>query len=159
MKIIQIEGIRGLITAAFVGVCLFAGFVMFPGLVAMSLWNKYLVNLYMFPEISLFQGVLLWGILTISYCIVTKNKFALSFRNTPELSDEELSSIIKSAKINAHTQMMNKIISQSDKFISKEEEKKSIEKDSFVSSPISSSEKVQKQDSSSSENEKISKIN
>jgi hypothetical protein len=54
---------------------------------------------------------------------------------------------------------MNKIISQSYKFISKEEEKKSIEKDSFVSSPISSSEKVQKQDSSSSENEKISKIN
>jgi hypothetical protein len=159
MKIIQIDGIRGLLTAAFVGVCLFAGFVMFPGLVAMSLWNKYLVNLYMFPVISLFQGILLWGILAISYCIITKNKFALSFKNTPELSDEELSSIIKSAKINAHTKMINKIISQSDKFINKEEEKNSIEKDSFVSSPISSNEKIQRQETSNADDEKISKIN
>jgi hypothetical protein len=158
MKIIQIDGIRGLITAAFVGVCLFAGFVMFPGLVAMSLWNKYLVNLYMFPVINIFQGVLLWGMCAISYSIITKNKFALSFRNTPELSEEELNSIIKSAKIKAHTQMMNKIISQSDKFINNENGKNKIEKDSFVSSPISSSEKTKKQEVSTPEEDTISKV-
>ena len=68
MKIIQIDGIKGLITAAFMGVCLFAGFVLFPGQVAMTLWNKYLVSSFMFPTLDLLQGVLLWGIVAISYC-------------------------------------------------------------------------------------------
>jgi hypothetical protein len=139
MKIIQIDGIRGLITAAFIGVCLFAGFVAFPGLVAMHLWNKYLVNLYMFPVLNLFQGVLLWGMCAISYCIITKNKFAVSFKNTPELSEDELNSIIKNAKINSHMQMMNKIVSQSDKFTKKAENKQK-ESEAFVSSPISTNE-------------------
>jgi hypothetical protein len=114
MKIIQIDGIRGLITAGFVGVCLFAGFVAFPGFVAMHYWNKYLVNLYMFPELSLFQGILVWGIIATSYAIVTKRDFALSFKNSPDLSEEEINSIIKSAKINSQMRMMNKIISKAD---------------------------------------------
>lgn len=36
MKVIQINGIKGLITAVFIGVCLFAGFVLFPGYTAMA---------------------------------------------------------------------------------------------------------------------------
>jgi hypothetical protein len=114
MKIIQIEGIRGLITAVFMGVCLFAGFVIFPGEVAMHYWNKYLVDLCMFPQLNLFQGILLWGIIAVSYLILTKRNLALSLKNTPELSDEELESIIKSAKINSQMRMMNRIISKSD---------------------------------------------
>ena len=114
MKIVQIEGIKGIITAVFVCACAFAGFVISPGYAAMYLWNKYLAQPYMFPTLSLFQGVLLWGIIVISYFIVTKNGFALSFKNTPEMSDEELNSIIKSAKINAQMRMMNRIISKSD---------------------------------------------
>jgi hypothetical protein len=151
MKIIQIDGIRGLITAAFIGVCLFAGFVAFPGAVAMFLWNKYLVNLYMFPVINLFQGILLWGMCAISYCIITKNKFAVSFKNTPELSEDELNSIIKSAKIKSHMQMMNKIISQSDKF-TKKVENNTKENETFVSSPISTNETSSEQTSNKEDN-------
>ena len=157
MKIIQIDGIRGLITAAFVGVCLFAGFVIFPGYVSMHLWNQYLVNLLMFPELSLFQGVLLWGIVFVSYSIVTKGKFALSFRSAPEISDKELDSIIKSAKINSKMQMMNKVISKSDKVVlnNKKEHlnsQKTEEKDlSFISSPISVNKSVQKNEQSEEE--------
>lgn len=160
MKIIQIDGFRGLITAAFVGVCLFAGFVVFPGFVAMHFWNLYLVNLLMFPELSLFQGVLLWGMVFVSYSIVTKGKFALSFKSTPELSDAELDSIIKSAKINSKMQMMNKMISKSDKVIlnknkeqlnTKQKEDKDL---SYISSPISSIKDVQK--SEQNEEEKVS---
>ena len=98
MKIIQIDGIRGLVTALFIGVCLFAGFVVFPGLVAMHYWNKYLVNLFMFPMLNLFQGVLLWAIVAISYFILSKKGLAVSFKNTPELSDEELDMILKKSK-------------------------------------------------------------
>ncbi len=76
MKIIQIDGFKGLITAAFIGICLFAGFVVFPGMVSMHLWNKYLVNLFMFPVLDVFQGVLLWGIIAITYCILSKKRFS-----------------------------------------------------------------------------------
>ena len=115
MKIVQIDGIKGLITAVFVCACAFAGFVISPGYVAMTLWNKYLALNYMFPTLSIFQGILLWGIIVISYFIITGNGFALSFKNTPEMSDEELNAIIKSAKINAQMRMMNHLISKTDK--------------------------------------------
>lgn len=116
MKIIQIDGFRGLITAAFMGVCLFAGFVMFPGLVAMHYWNKYLVTLYMFPHLSLLQGVLLWGIVAISYFIVSKKGLAVSFKDTPELSEKEIDMIMKNAKIHSQISKVNQMIQKSDCF-------------------------------------------
>lgn len=159
MKIIQIDGIRGLVTALFIGVCLFAGFVVFPGLVAMHYWNKYLVNLFMFPVLNLFQGVLLWAIVAISYFILSKKGLAVSFKNTPELSDEELDMILKKSKVSSQMKMMNKIISKSDKFdfSNKKDIKKSSDKTDvpFVSSSFS----VKKQDSvEKTDDDKVSNI-
>lgn len=116
MKIVQIDGIRGLITAVFIGVCLFAGFVVFPGMVAMHLWNKYLVNLYMFPVLNILQGVLLWGIVAITYLILTKNEMPISFKETKGLSDRELDMIIKQARIQSQIKRVNKMINKSDIF-------------------------------------------
>lgn len=154
MKIIQIDGIKGLITAVFIGVCLFAGFVIFPGFVAMHYWNKYLVNLFMFPELNLFQGVLLWAMAAVSYSIVSKNKLPVSFKSTPELTESELNSIIKTAKITSKMRMMNDIISKSDKVDIKKstcEDKET----SYVSSPIT----VDKQNSADNmDDEKLSNL-
>ena len=116
MKVIRIDGISGIITAIFVVACLFAGFIISPGYVAMTLWNKYLVSSYMFPKLSLFQGVLLWGIIAITYYILIKGRLPISFQSSRELRDEEIDSIIKSAKINSQMNVMNKIISKSDRF-------------------------------------------
>ena len=143
MKVIQIDGIKGLITTLFIGVCLFAGFVIFPGQVAMSLWNKYLVTLYMFPTLNLFQGVLLWAIVALTYCVTFKQGFSVSLKSTPELSQEEIDSIVKSAKINSQMRFMNNSVSRSDRFEFSKKPTiiKSVknEKDSaFVSTPISS---------------------
>ena len=159
MKIVQIDGVKGVITAVFMGACPFSGFVLCPGYAAMSLWNKYLVNLYMFPTLNLFQGVLLWGIAVITYCILSKKGFAISFKNTPELSDAELNSIIQRAKIDSRMRMMNTMISKTDKFEVRKEnivKSASVEKESLVSSPISISSK--KESAEKSENEDISKI-
>ena len=140
MKIIQIDGFRGLITAAFMGVCLFAGFVIFPGMVAMHYWNKYLVTLYMFPQLSILQGVLLWGIVAISYFIVSKKGLAVSFKETPELSEKEIDMIMKNAKIHSQINKVNQIIRKADCFEkSNKNVMKSVnsEKDlSNISSPI-----------------------
>ena len=95
MKVIQINGIRGILTALFIGVCLFAGFVIFPGNVLMTLWNNYLHELAGFPVLNLFQGILLWGIVFVSYSILTKGGFAVSFKSSSMgLSDKELSNIL-----------------------------------------------------------------
>lgn len=159
MKIVQIDGVKGIITAIFVCACAFAGFVISPGYVAMSLWNKYLAETYMFPTLSIFQGILLWGIVVISYFIVSKKGFALSFKNSPELSDEELNSIIKSAKLNAKMRMMNRMVSQKDKVDLSVRTKDVIsgeDKDaSFVSTPINFSNS---QSADKSEEDSISKI-
>ena len=160
MKIIQIDGIKGLITATFMGVCLFAGFVLFPGQVAMTLWNKYFVSSFMFPTLDLLQGVLLWGIVAISYCIVSKKGLAVSFKNTPEISDEELDAIIKSAKISSHMRMMNKNISKLDRFdLHKKNTSFKSNKDesenSYVSTPIST---IESKNAENSEEDTISNI-
>ena len=154
MKILQIDGIKGLVTAAFIGICLFAGFVLFPGMVAMHFWNRYLVNLSMFPQLSLFQGVLLWGIVAVSYCILSKSGLAVSFRSTPELSEEELEAIIKTAKISSKMRIMNKLMSKADK-VEIHKNSKEDNETSYVSSPIS----LNKTDSVEKiENEKVSNI-
>lgn len=150
MKIVQIDGIKGMITAAFICVCAFAGFVVFPGYVAMGLWNKYLVQGYMFPSLSLFQGILLWAIAAIVYFIIDNKGFALSFRSTPDLSDEELNSILKSAKLNSKMRMFNDVISRSDKFIKNPDEKSqtgSVKKEeTFISSPLGTKKKNEEKD-------------
>ena len=116
MKIIKINGFKGMITALFIVVCLFAGFVIFPGYVAMTLWNKYLVTLMQFPALSIFQGILLWSIAFLCYMILNKDGFAVSFKESHQLSNAELDMIMKNARIYSNMKKINKIISQSDKF-------------------------------------------
>lgn len=155
MKVIQINGIKGLITALFIGICLFAGFVIFPGYVAMALWNKYLVANIMFPTLNLLQGVLLWAIAAITFCIVSKQDLAVSLKSSPDLTDEELNSIIRSAKTNAQMKMMSKVMSKSDKFELHKEEihnPSSIEQDGFMSSPMAINKKNEQKDEESVSN-------
>lgn len=116
MKIIKIDGFRGLLTAVFIVACLFSGFVISPGVVAMYLWNKYLVTLASFPVLNIFQGVLLWGIIVVSYLIITKGRCAVSFKQAPELSDPEMNMIIKNAKIYSQMKKLNNQVSKSDSF-------------------------------------------
>ncbi len=147
MRIVKIDGIKGLITAAFTVACLFAGFVIFPGYAAMHLWNKYLATAYMFPVLNLFQGVLLWGIVVISYCILSKKGFAMSFKETPELSEEELDNIIKSATLNPRVHIIKRVMQQPDTKPETEQ--------SYISSPISTGKSTAAE---TKEEEKISDV-
>lgn len=133
MKIFQINGFKGLIMAAFIACCLFAGFVVFPGIVAMFLWNKYLVGLLSFPVLNIFQGVLLWGITAVSYYIITNGKLPVSLETPESLSDAELGMIMKQAHIKSDLRKINRIIQRSDSF----EKKSKIEHNSSMTSPMS----------------------
>ena len=98
MNVIQIKGVRGLMLAGFVISCLIAGFIVFPGLVAMYAWNYVTSFTLSVPTIGLFQGVLLWGILLASYFIFRKERVIVCMKSPQGLSEEELKSVFANVK-------------------------------------------------------------
>ncbi len=98
LNVIQIKGTRGIILACFIVSCLFAGFIVFPGWLGMQSWN-YLANYTnTLPSIGLVQGILLWGILAISYFIFRKEKVVVCMKTPQGLSEEELKAVFADMK-------------------------------------------------------------
>ena len=98
LNVIQIKGTRGLILAAFVVCCLAAGFIVFPGWVCMLLWNKFALYTETVPNIGLVQGVLLWGILAVSYFVFRKEKVVVCVKSSEGLSEDELKNVFSDMK-------------------------------------------------------------
>ena len=98
INVIQIKGIRGLILAGFVVCCLAAGFIVFPGWVGMQAWNLVSTNTGAMPAIGLVQGVLLWGILAVSYFIFRKEKVVVCMKTPQGLSEDELKAVFADIK-------------------------------------------------------------
>lgn len=84
IRFIDVNGITGLILFMFILMCLAAGFIIFPGFLLMTIWNYISEISYMTPAINFLQGELLWAIIVIAFCIVTKNRIVVSMvsRNT-----------------------------------------------------------------------------
>ena len=98
LNIIQIRGIKGLVIAGMIISCLIAGFIAFPGLVAMHIWNitaNYIENM---PSIGLLQGILLWGIILASYFTFRKERLVVCMKSPQGLNDEELKSVFADLK-------------------------------------------------------------
>ena len=93
-KIIQICGIRGIFLALFIVMCLFAGFVVFPAKLAMLAWNYVADKYFIFPEINLFQGALLWGFVALGTYLLNDRQLAISFHQPKELSDDEMKTLM-----------------------------------------------------------------
>ena len=121
-KIIQIAGFRGIMLASFIGICLFAGFVIFPGWVAQEIWNYTGANYITLPSISLWQGVLLWAMIALSIYLFNDRKFAISFQQPSELSEEEMRFLMERIKMHRQAQKLNAMVLKSNdiKFIKKD---------------------------------------
>ncbi len=98
-NMIQINGLRGILMACGICVCLAAGFIVFPGFVMKSLWNVVANFTGMVPSIALVQGVLLWAIMVIGYMVFRKNPMFIEFRSARDLSEEEMNTVMKRIKI------------------------------------------------------------
>ena len=98
LNIIQIRGIRGLIIVGLIICCLAAGFIVFLGWAAMSIWN-FTVKFYpQIPSIGLFQGILLWGIAVASYFTFRKEKLVVCMRTPQGLNEDELKAVFADIK-------------------------------------------------------------
>lgn len=128
-RIIQISGLRGLFMAVFVVVCLAAGFIAFPSLVAMKLWN-YAAEYVAMPVISIWQGAMLWAIVAISGFIINdKNKYLTSFSSNGKLSEKDIKAILERAKIQAQARALDNMLLKSDDFKSVEKQEDEKEKE------------------------------
>lgn len=98
MNVIQIRGIKGIIMAIFIVTCLAAGFIAFPGLVAMYGWNALSAHYSQIPAIGIIQGILLWGIIAASYFVFRRDKVVVCMRSSEGLSEEELKAVFADIK-------------------------------------------------------------
>ena len=97
LNIIQIKGIKGLILAIGIVSCLIAGFIAFPGWVGMNIWN-YLATYLRIPSIGLVQGILLWGIIYLTYSLIKKDKLIICMKSPQGLSEEDLKAVFEDVK-------------------------------------------------------------
>ena len=102
LNVIQIKGVKGLIMLVMVGCCLVAGFIVFPGWVAMNIWNVLASLVNNAPSIGIIQGVLLWGIIVASYFTFRKERVVVCMKTPQGLNEEELKAVF--ADIKKHTQ-------------------------------------------------------
>ena len=99
LRVIQIQGFRGLLSALFVVSCLIAGFVGFPTIILTKCWNYIAQATFAIPEICALQGLVLWGIFAISYVIINKKqKFLVAFDAPRPKSPKEIRDIINEIK-------------------------------------------------------------
>lgn len=98
INVIKINGIRGLILAGFVVICLAAGFILFPGLLCTKIWNLVSAYAEQIPKIGIIQGTLLWGIIVAAYFTFKKDKLVVCLRHPQELSEEELKAVFADIK-------------------------------------------------------------
>lgn len=98
VRVIQINGLRGLMLAFFIISCLVAGFIAFPAFLTMHIWNYFLAKSVSLPMINFSQGVLLWAIIVISAFLFNKKRFIVSFSAEQELSDNQVQRIVSKVK-------------------------------------------------------------
>lgn len=108
LKVIQINGFRGIFIALFIISCLIAGFIAFPALVTMNIWNYLSTKTGSFPAISFGEGVLLWAIITFSIYLFNKRKFIVSFTAQQELSEDEVKNVLSRIKSQTHNILLPK---------------------------------------------------
>ena len=112
-RVIQISGFRGILMMVFIGACLAAGFVAFPAICAMHIWN-YAANYFAMPFINVYQGLMLWAIIAISGFIINdKKKFIVEFNAQEQLSDKDMKKLLERVKLQSQAQSLNSMILKS----------------------------------------------
>ena len=65
IKIVEINGLRGIFLIAYAVVCAAAGFILFPAWAIMSVWNWFGTYIYHLPHMNLIHGFMLYAIFVL----------------------------------------------------------------------------------------------
>lgn len=105
LRVIKINGFRGIFISLFIVSCIIAGFIVFPSFITMNIWNYLAVKTNSFPSIDINEAVLLWAIIVFSIFIFNKKNFIVSFNTKHELTEDEVREVV--SKFKSQTEVKN----------------------------------------------------
>ncbi len=109
-NVIQINGFKGILLLIGAAMCLAAGFIVFPGIVMKYSWNFIASYLSFVPAIGIIQGVLLWGIIVVSYFAFKKKGFFVEFKSADDLSREEMDAVMQRIRMERQSDIIARSI-------------------------------------------------
>lgn len=74
IKVVEINGFRGILVIVYAIICAFAGFILFPAWSLMQLWNMLGTYIYNLPQMNLMHGFMLYAILILLYFATNSHK-------------------------------------------------------------------------------------
>lgn len=111
VRVIKISGIKGIFFVVFAVSCLAAGFIAFPAIVAMQVWNYISAHTSFLPVINIYQGLLLWAIVAIVGFLMKDEKNSLvAFKTKDQLSKDELDAVMRRIKLHSQAQAINSLL-------------------------------------------------
>lgn len=94
-RVITINGFRGIIAVVLIIAGLIAGFIISPGWLCMTLWNKAFENASYFSSMSLIQGIILWAIIALTLYALNNKHALIGFGSYTGLNPDQIKSIIE----------------------------------------------------------------
>ena len=95
IKVITINGFRGLVLAAFIIFGLVSGFIVAPAYFCKEIWNFIGTNYVVLPHMEIYHGAILWAIIALSVYAICKNKIYIGVPVAPKFDEEKLKAILK----------------------------------------------------------------
>ncbi|MBQ2644961.1 hypothetical protein IJG14_05245 [bacterium] len=105
-RIIEIRGFKGILTAIFIVCCLVTGFTVFPGFIAMNIWNMITPYITDMPQMSLIHGVMLWAIVFLIWFAFNGRFPSFHFGCHSAMNEEEIKEFVE--KIQKEREELNK---------------------------------------------------
>ncbi len=96
-KIVQINGLSGILFLALVVTGVFCGFVIFPIWIIMTVWNAVVSDIFYGPAINYIQAAMLWTLLALILYLMLKNSVSIKIQRDSNLSEEELKELDKAS--------------------------------------------------------------
>ena len=99
LRIITINGFRGILMILFIISGLIAGFIISPSWVCMKLWNTFVASNFAVASMNLYQGMLLWIVIVLSLYALNNKRSLVGFGSFQRLTNDQIKDIIKKSKL------------------------------------------------------------
>lgn len=93
IKVVEINGLRGILFVIYVVICAIAGFILFPAWGLMQLWNLLGTYIYNLPQMSLLHGFMLYAILVLLYFATNSHRTCVGISSI-KLNKSHIASIM-----------------------------------------------------------------
>ena len=94
IKVIEINGLRGILAVVYAVICAAAGFIIFPAWALMSLWNYFGQYIYNFPHMNLLHGFMLYAVIVLLYVATNSNRASFGI-STVNLTKSHIAAMMK----------------------------------------------------------------